>query len=212
MVMLRPLRGLKIPSVRTILFRASYTPLYWAFGSGCRLCILVWKHTNRNIQAHISYDFKHLLKNSLHNKVLVVRAWPWLVVATFTFIDLAVFLCLIPLLWGAIKAPSPFCSFISWRVMCVSKARCGTPWQLFGLFGHAKLSVQHKACYYLWGNFGTSSGDGPTLSSTAGLPSFPSFGWTIKYPWHFRWTQNWEPEGTELLAGGFLKLAWASGS
>lgn len=36
-----PRKGLQKPSVRTIFFRASYTLLYWALGSGCRLCILV---------------------------------------------------------------------------------------------------------------------------------------------------------------------------
>lgn len=41
MVTLIPRKGLQKPSVRTIFFRASYTLLYWALGSGCKLCILV---------------------------------------------------------------------------------------------------------------------------------------------------------------------------
>jgi len=47
MVMLRPLSGLKTPSVLMILFRAWYTLLYCAFGSGCRHCILVWERMKR---------------------------------------------------------------------------------------------------------------------------------------------------------------------
>lgn len=46
MVTLRPLSGLKIPSVWMILLRASYTPLYCALGSGCKLCILVCENEN----------------------------------------------------------------------------------------------------------------------------------------------------------------------
>lgn len=41
MVTLIPRKGLQKPSVRTIFLRASYTLLYWALGSGCKLCILV---------------------------------------------------------------------------------------------------------------------------------------------------------------------------
>lgn len=48
MVMLRPLSGRKTPSVWMILFRASYTPLYCALGSGCRLCIRVFAAEKHN--------------------------------------------------------------------------------------------------------------------------------------------------------------------
>lgn len=165
MVMLRPLSGRKTPSVWMILFRASYTPLYWALGSGCRLCIRVLQHKktktrqSRFVFTASGWTCKHLMIGCILAHWSLLRRH---IVLTARVL-------------GSGQAAAEW---------CVSLPRLG---QLFVLLRHAKLSGLHKACFYLRWDVGLVR----EISSI--FPCmFPSSDTTIKYHLRFRSMWIWE--------------------
>lgn len=71
MVTLIPRKGLQSPSVRTIFLRASYTLLYWALGSGCRLCIRVCNKAHEGEASVTQLSTTNPTVQSYHNSKII---------------------------------------------------------------------------------------------------------------------------------------------
>lgn len=71
MVTLIPRKGLQSPSVRTIFLRASYTLLYRALGSGCRLCIRVCNKAHEGEASVTQLSATNPTVQSYHNSKII---------------------------------------------------------------------------------------------------------------------------------------------